>query len=95
MRFLWDLTDFENAQTLRQKYGGEFKIDYFSKKIIKKDRLSEGTRRIIVEIPLSLFGIGVIAGIFWGFIELEKWSAVNEDIGETADSIGSARTFVK
>lgn len=95
MRYLWGLTDFENSRSLRPNYGGEFEIDGLAKKVVKKDRLSSGTRRIIVELPLSVFGVAIIIGIFYGFIRLENWAAPDEDLGETYDSISRVRVFLE
>lgn len=94
MRHLWDLTEFEDAQVQRADYGGEFKIDPVRKEVILQDRINEDTRRLIVEIPLSIFGIAMILGIFYGFIELADWAEPDESLGETTDNISRGRYFL-
>ena len=92
--YLWDLTEFEHSQTVRVEYGGEYKIDGITQAIVKEDRISEGTRRWIVEIPLSIFGVGIIFAIFLGFQTLTDYATAEPEVEGEELSNPDLRTLV-
>lgn len=66
--YQWNTEEFQRNESVQERYRGFFAISQISQKIKKKNNFKTQTRKILLEIPFILLGIGIIICCFVVFI---------------------------